>query len=114
MWVVLLDGVGCCASPRSGRAALRGRPTEKGPYPVLGRRTDAEAAPKPPMGGAAASLKSCSLPGRIRRLCSRFACRNRFVRPAALPGIPASSGPTGVEKFDVRAAKTLTKAPACS
>ena len=106
MWVVLLDGVGGCASPRAGRAAFRGRAAEKGPYPVLGRRTDAGAAPKPPIRACEAGLKKAASPARIARLLSRFASRNRFVRPAALPGIPASSSPTGVEFYSVRAAKT--------
>ena len=50
MWVVLLDGVGGCASPRAGRAAFRGRAAGRGPYPIPGRRTDAAAAPKPIRG----------------------------------------------------------------
>ena len=60
MWVVLLDGVGGCASPRRGaRFFEAARPQRaripswdvaaKGPYPVLGRRNDAAAAPQPPI-----------------------------------------------------------------
>ena len=70
MWVVLLDGVGGCASPRAGRAAFRGRAAAKGPYPVLGRRTDAVAAPKTPIGGGGQLLKklsSLAFTARIRR-----------------------------------------------
>ena len=40
-----------------------------------------------------------------------FACRNRFVRPRELQGHIALLCEFGVEKFDVRAAKTLTKRP---
>ena len=106
MWVVLLDGVGICASPRAGRAAFRGRAAENGLYPVLGHRNDAVASPKPPIraGGPGVSKAASAADRRLRR---RFACRNRFVRAAALPGIPASSSPTGVEFYCVRAAKNI-------
>ena len=107
MWVVLLDGVGGCASPRAGRVALRGRAAGRGPYPVPGRRTHAVAPPKPPIGG----LKKLRDEQPNRPLRRRFACRNRFVRPRELQGQSFSSCASGVEKFDVRAAKTLTKAP---
>jgi hypothetical protein len=118
MWVVLLDGVGCCASPRSGRAALRGRPTEKGPYPVLGRRTDAAAPPKPPILAVAGSQKlrmreTASSAERVR-FHSRFSLRNRSVLPAQFQGHTCECPAIGVDQFAVRAAFSLTKAPARS
>ena len=114
MWFVLLDGVGvlCVStSPRAGRVALRGRAAEKGPYPVLGRRTDGVAARKPPNRAAGRGSKKLRDEQPNRRLRSQFACRNRFVRPRELQGQSFSSCASGVEKFSVRAAYTVTKAP---
>ena len=70
MWVVLLDGVGVLCVSAAGRVALRGRPAKSCPYPVLGRRTDATAAPKTPIGGGGQlpkKLSSLAFTARIRR-----------------------------------------------
>ena len=56
-------------------------------------------------------LPASSLDGRIRRLRSQFACRNRSVRSRVFQGQSCSSCASGVEFYDVRAAYTLTKAP---
>ena len=79
-----------------------------GPYPVPGRRTDTVSAPASPIRAARSRVQKAERE-QHRRLRSQFACRNRFVRPRELQGQSFSSCASGVEKFAVRAAKTLTK-----